>query len=217
MTGTVSQKEAILIGTQDQLLSRALNRGYGLTDSVPPIDFGLLHNDSLWVMDEVQLMGSGLATTAQLQAFRATLGTLHPVHSIWMSATLQKDWLRTIDFSAKAENLREFTLSEEDRINPSVKKRLEAQKPIEKAEIPADKPLKVAELILDTHQKGTRTLVIVNTVNRAAEIYSQLKRKKPEAALTLVHSRFRPGDRAKHLKRYSLIRKTMARSASQPR
>jgi len=195
------EKEAILIGTQDQLLSRALNRGYGLSRFRWPIDFGLLHNDSLWVMDEVQLMGCGLATTAQLQAFRASLGTLHPVHSLWMSATLQKDWLRTIDFSAKAGNLQEFTLSEEDRINPSVKKRLEARKPLERTEIQADKPLKVAELILDTHQKGTRTLVIVNTVNRAAEIYSQLKRKKPEAALTLVHSRFRPGDRAKALEK----------------
>jgi len=53
------EKEAILIGTQDQLLSRALNRGYGMSRFRWPIDFGLLHNDSLWVMDEVQLMGSG--------------------------------------------------------------------------------------------------------------------------------------------------------------
>jgi CRISPR-associated endonuclease/helicase Cas3 len=195
------EKEAILIGTQDQLLSRALNRGYGMSRFRWPINFGLLHNDSLWVMDEVQLMGSGLATTAQLQAFRATLGTLHPVHSVWMSATLQKDWLRTIDFSGMTENLQEFTLTEEDRINPSVKKRLEARKPLERAEISTDKPLKIAELILDTHQRGTRTLVILNTVNRAAEIYSQLKRMKPEAALNLVHSRFRPGDRAKALEK----------------
>lgn len=195
------EKEAILIGTQDQLLSRALNRGYAMSRFRWPIDFGLLHNDSLWVMDEVQLMGSGLATTAQLHAFRATLGTLHPVHSVWMSATLQKDWLRTIDFSTKAGDLQEFTLSEEDRINPSVKKRLEARKPIERAEIATERSLQIAELILDTHQKGTRTLVILNTVDRAVEIYSQLKRKKPKAALTLLHSRFRPGDRAKALEK----------------
>jgi CRISPR-associated endonuclease/helicase Cas3 len=56
------EREAILIGTQDMLLSRALNRGYGMSRYRWPIHFGLLNNDCLWVMDEVQLMGSGLAT-----------------------------------------------------------------------------------------------------------------------------------------------------------
>jgi CRISPR-associated endonuclease/helicase Cas3 len=56
--------EAVLLGTQDMLLSRALNRGYASGRSRWPIEFGLLTNDCLWVMDEVQLFGSGLATTA---------------------------------------------------------------------------------------------------------------------------------------------------------
>jgi len=43
-----------------------------------PVSLGLLNNDCLWVMDEVQLMGAGLTTTAQLQAFRDRLGTLLP-------------------------------------------------------------------------------------------------------------------------------------------
>ncbi|MCP4687564.1 MAG: hypothetical protein GY859_05900, partial [Desulfobacterales bacterium] len=51
----------------------------------------LLNNDCLWVMDEVQLMGSGLATTTQLQAFRSILGCAVSVRSIWMSATLSTD------------------------------------------------------------------------------------------------------------------------------
>src|SRR6516225_4764984 len=66
------EHEAILIGTQDMLLSRALNRGYGMSRYRWPMHFGLLNNDCLWVMDEVQLMGSGLATACQLEAFRAT-------------------------------------------------------------------------------------------------------------------------------------------------
>lgn len=59
--------EAILVGTQDMLLSRALNRGYASGRSRWPIEFGLINNDCLWVMDEVQLMGSGLTTTAELR------------------------------------------------------------------------------------------------------------------------------------------------------
>ncbi|MGH7446109.1 MAG: DEAD/DEAH box helicase, partial [Longimicrobiales bacterium] len=61
---------AVLIGTQDMLLSRALMRGYGASRYRWPLDFALLHSDTLWVFDEVQLMGAGLPTSSQLEAFR---------------------------------------------------------------------------------------------------------------------------------------------------
>ena len=51
------ETDAILIGTQDQLLSRALNRGYAMSRYRWPMHYALLNNDCLWVMDEVQLMG----------------------------------------------------------------------------------------------------------------------------------------------------------------
>ena len=61
---------AMIVGTQDMLLSRALMRGYGMSRYQWPVHFALLHNDVLWVFDEVQLMGAGLPTSAQLEAFR---------------------------------------------------------------------------------------------------------------------------------------------------
>lgn len=64
------EKPAILVGTQDMLLSRALNRGYAMRRPRWPIHFGLLNNDCLWICDEVQLMGPGVATACQLEAFR---------------------------------------------------------------------------------------------------------------------------------------------------
>jgi len=39
------ERPTILIGTQDMLLSRALNRGYAASRFHWPIDFGLLNND----------------------------------------------------------------------------------------------------------------------------------------------------------------------------
>src|SRR5690606_26831250 len=48
-------REAILIGTQDQLLSRALMRGYAMSRYLWPVHFAWLNNDCTWVMDEVQL------------------------------------------------------------------------------------------------------------------------------------------------------------------
>ena len=81
------------------LLSRALNRGYASARARWPMEFGLLNHDALWVMDEVQLMDVGLATSAQLQAFREEDREkgLRPCHTWWMSATLQPEWLRSVD------------------------------------------------------------------------------------------------------------------------
>jgi CRISPR-associated endonuclease/helicase Cas3 len=64
-------QDLILIGTQDMLVSRALNRGYAAWPQGWPVEFGLLNVDALWVMDEVQLMGPARTTSAQLQLFAA--------------------------------------------------------------------------------------------------------------------------------------------------
>ena len=47
---TYPEADAILIGTQDEILSRALNRGYGTSRYRWPVQFGLLNNDCLWVL-----------------------------------------------------------------------------------------------------------------------------------------------------------------------
>jgi CRISPR-associated endonuclease/helicase Cas3 len=83
------EHEAILIGTQDMLLSRALNRGFAMPPQMWPVDFGFLNVDALWVMDEVQLMGPGRTTSVQLQQFWDEAPASHGSrHTIWMSATL---------------------------------------------------------------------------------------------------------------------------------
>ncbi|HMY75041.1 MAG TPA: DEAD/DEAH box helicase, partial [Blastocatellia bacterium] len=102
---TDPEKECILIGTQDMLLSRALNRGYAMSRYRWPLHFGLLNNDCLWVYDEVQLMGDGLATSTQLAALREKFQTVGKSQSIWMSATLSDEWLRSVDFAPKVKDL----------------------------------------------------------------------------------------------------------------
>src|SRR5690606_22254638 len=90
-------RDAILIGTQDQLLSRALLRGYGMSRFRWPVHFALLNNDCTWVLDEVQLMGVGASTAAQLQAFREKIGTVGSAKTVWMTATLDEGRLNTVD------------------------------------------------------------------------------------------------------------------------
>jgi len=190
------ERDAIIVGTQDQLLSRALNRGYSLSRFRWPMAFGLLNNGCLWVMDEVQLMGPGLATTTQIQAFRDSLGTIHPVRSIWMSATLQRDWLKTIDFSKKVDCLKELTLSPKDMATASVKQRILARKPISKGQCSAEDPVAIAKLIAESHVPGTLTLVVVNTVKKASKIYAAINKNcQIKASIKLLHSKFRYDDR----------------------
>ena len=92
------ERNAVLVGTQDMLLSRALNRGYGMSRYRWPMHFGLLNNDCLWVMDEVKLMGPGLWTSAQLDWMRTDrFKSLKPCFTWWMSATIRPNFLETLD------------------------------------------------------------------------------------------------------------------------
>ncbi len=195
------ERECVLIGTQDMLLSRALNRGYAMSRFRWPLHFGLLNNDCLWVFDEVQLMSDGLATTAQLAAFRERFQTFGHAHSIWMSATLDRDWLKQVDFKTQVDGLRELTLSEADRAAPVLAQRLTAIKRLQAAPPDCRLPQGLATFVKAKHQTGTQTLVVVNRVARARETFAALQDKfardaeRPE--IKLIHSRFRPEERKK--------------------
>lgn len=192
------EQDLIVVGTQDMLLSRALNRGYGMSRYRWPLHFGLLNNDCLWVIDEVQLMGVGVATTAQLQALRRKLGALLPCHTSWMSATLDETWLRTVD-TDDADLAGHLQLDDADRACPAVAKRIGARKLLARAAAVIGDSKALAREILTAHRTGTRTIAVVNTVERAREVFVHLRKATPDASLVLLHSRFRPNDRDHNL------------------
>jgi CRISPR-associated endonuclease/helicase Cas3 len=135
------EENAIIVGTQDMLLSRLLNRGYGMSRYRWPMHFALLGNDCLWVMDEVQLMGSGLATTVQVDAFQKKYWpTARPCHFLWMSATLGESLLYTRDRDdlglAKIDPKRSFSLTEPEKQQPAVQPRIAAEKTVELRKAP---------------------------------------------------------------------------------
>lgn len=196
--------DAVLIGTQDMLLSRAMNRGYASPRARWPMEFGLLNQDALWVMDEVQLMDVGLATSGQLQAFRdedlEANKTLRPCFTWWMSATLQSQWLRkSPDTANLAKELEQRThqIEPEDRTGHLWD---DVQRTLEVAPFP--NPKKLAQIVSQRHRdrgsgvKGP-TLVVLNTVERAVEVWETLQSDKAlkTADIRLVHSRFRPPER----------------------
>ena len=210
------EREVVIIGTQDLLLSRAMNRGYAMSRARWPMQFGFLNNDCLWVFDEIQLMGPGLATTTQLEAFRSTWGRGgHGCRTIWMSATLQPDWLKSVDFEDRIGDLPVVTLNEDDqRVATNI---LRAVKPLATASSKMGEIPELAKEVVAEHERHRGlTLVVVNTVARASELHRAIKRcqtgpdgkgshlKWPgpvpsptwKGRLVVLHSRFRPNDRS---------------------
>ena len=186
------ERDAIVVGTMDMLLSRALNRGYGVGRFVWPIDFGLLHNGCHWVFDEVQLMGSALATSRQLEGLRNALGTAVPSSSTWMSATVDLRALATIDNPTIRSHVELDVL---DR-TPLLATRLQATKTVRRIELdPAHPERSIAGEMARRHRPGTLSVAIVNTVRAARAVHEELVRLHPEAELVLLHSRFRPPER----------------------
>lgn len=200
------EREAVLIGTQDMLLSRALNRGFAQSRFAWPLDFALLNNDCLWVFDEIQLMGSGLATSAQLAAFRERFGVWGKCVSIWISATLNSDWLRTIDFQDRIDDLVKVELSDEDLNHGDLTRRMNAYKKLNR--YPGENSMKeITQFLKSKHRPGTTTLAILNTVERSIDLYSSLanayKRGEDRPEIILIHSRFRGAERAEKSKKIS--------------
>ena len=217
------ERPAVLVGTQDMLLSRALMRGYASARALWPMEFALLHEDSQWVFDEVQLMGAGRATSAQLEAFRQADAeraqrqdrpTGSPSRSLWISATLDPRWLATVDHPAPAP-------ASVVQVDPTaapdgrLARLARAAKRLTRSPVAPASPKKpdltdyvnrLAEAIIGAHRDGRMTLAIVNRVDRAQALRNALEKslatRTPGApTLALVHSRFRPTDRAREMEK----------------
>ena len=213
------ERPAILVGTQDMLLSRALMRGYASSRAAWPMEFGVLHEDTQWVFDEVQLMGAGRATSAQLEAFRRHelarasqegRPTGRHCRSLWVSATLEPEWLETVDHAAPTKVRRVDPAAEDDA---KLCKLARAPKHLSRADDAPESPgaadekaylARLANSVVDAHRAGHMTLVIVNQVKRAQGLHDRVSkilaaRGDPAPALALLHSRFRPADRKREM------------------
>jgi CRISPR-associated endonuclease/helicase Cas3 len=216
------EKPWVLVGTQDQLLSRALNRGYSMSRFAWPVHFGLLNNDCRWLIDEVQLMGPGLWTTSQLDWMRRKrFSSLKPCLTTWMSATLERSFLNTAD--RVRENLIEPS-QEQIAFEGKLKEAIatdnglawwrEAKRPLSwwqpdasdraaggtrrrtaKSATATVGPEAIAASVKAKHVARTLTLVICNTVDMARAVFSALSSIDHKILLT---SRFRREDRARN-------------------
>jgi CRISPR-associated endonuclease/helicase Cas3 len=201
----------ILCSTVDQVGSRLLFRGYGVSDSMKPVHAGLLGTDCLILLDEAHLA----------EPFRQTLKAVELyAGEKWRAEGVQLPPFRTALLTATpgVQKLAPFKLDEADYQNEILTQRLAASKPARlilagKAKVETDEDVAadneaedlksrldtLAELV-DQALKAAPApaiAVVVNRVKRARALFTGLQQQyaHSEIDIELIIGPSRPIDR----------------------
>jgi CRISPR-associated endonuclease/helicase Cas3 len=175
---------AIVVGTAETLVSKALNRGYGIAPALYPIDFGLVTNGAQWIVDEARLSPVTTVTLRQLAGWAGRRGTAEPFAVTSLSCLPAAAAGSAIEI-APPERTGELAI------------RLGAARTIRQAGWAAGDYTRLADAVRGLHRAGTLTLVVLNTVSAAQSVYRRLRRGP--AACTLLHQQFRGVERVARL------------------
>ncbi|MCC6649366.1 MAG: type I-U CRISPR-associated helicase/endonuclease Cas3 [Polyangiaceae bacterium] len=179
----------VAVSTVDQVGSRLLFRGYGVSHGMKPLHAGLLGNDVLWLLDEVHLSEPFRQTLAHVARSRgwATELVAGPFAVVEMSATPGR---------AKGDDV--FGLGAADRKHPVLARRLMSRKPtsvVTDLKGAAFDQTVVREAKKAIEAGATAIGVVVNRVQAARELWRELDAKLKGADVELVTGRMRPLDR----------------------
>lgn len=201
---------AIITSTVDQVGSRLLMQGYGVSESMRPVHAGLLANDVLFLLDEVHLSQPFAETLLSVKEYRRRSG-----RSVWpgvldrwqvvqLSATPQ-----TANFKAVLET---FALTDADR-SGALGQRINASKPASVLVAPrpragADPNAGLALALADNAWAAAERAdtpqviaVVANRVAIATAVAARLERAatakagKDRPDVLLLTGRMRPFDR----------------------
>jgi CRISPR-associated endonuclease/helicase Cas3 len=204
----------VVLSTVDQIGSRLLFRGYGVSDRMKSVHAGIFGVDTVLLLDEAHIA----------EPFQQTLHAI--VRQQAQSPSLGPKPLRWVRLSATASDApgaRAFRLESADRAHPVLAQRLGASKPMQLLTV--DKrdqlPKAMKELVLGelgkeplTPDEGPRVAVVVNRVATARAVYDLLSADlKERAQVELVIGRVRPIERDQRMETLSEV----LRSSESPR
>jgi CRISPR-associated endonuclease/helicase Cas3 len=205
----------ILCSTVDQVGSRLLFRGYGVSDRMKPIHAGLLGSDCLILLDEAHLSEPFRQTLAAMKRLRAP--DTAPFGFAVLTATPGNNDERLFELGAK------------DYSNPTLSARIMASKPARLIEITsrqgADAALRRVEVICAEATAALAKLksnivspalgVVVNRVARARAVFEQLKQELGPQAVKLIIGPARAVDRDRRAGELAPIRTAQTKLRSE--
>ncbi len=191
---------AVISSTVDQVGSRLLFRGYGLSSSIRPIHAGLLGNDVLFLLDEVHLARPFAESIHAIDGYRRWHDESGPtLPDRWHVVQLTATPTMHADRPFPAERL-------DPGSHPVLRRRLLASKParLEIAKVAKDSA-KANEQLATACVKLTKTqlqlghirtlAVIVNRVDAARHVARQLADSPDDLDVVLLTGRMRSLDR----------------------
>jgi CRISPR-associated endonuclease/helicase Cas3 len=180
----------VIASTVDQVGSRMLMQGYGVSQGMKPVHAGLLANDTLLLLDEVHLS----------EPFRQTLDQLAQLRERFSENDVKNRFSHAfLSATPGAGTAPPFVLLEEEkRPDSPLGPRLHARKPVRLVEVKdrtalEEECIEHAKALLERHRT---VAVVVNRVASASVIAQQLTDSLgSEAIVTLLTGRMRPLDR----------------------
>lgn len=184
---------AIVLSTVDQLGSRLLFRGYGVSDSLRPMHAGMFGCDTLVLLDEAHIA----------EPFRLTLTAIIREQAR-ASKNLGVAPLRFSQLSATPSVVADFCIGDDDRRHTELGRRLEASKPLRLLDV--SKRDELPKAILEqlrielaappqSADESPRIGIVVNRVATARQVFSLLAPLKERIEAHLLIGRIRPIDR----------------------
>jgi CRISPR-associated endonuclease/helicase Cas3 len=192
----------ILCSTVDQVGSRLLFRGYGVSDRMKPIHAGLLGSDCLILLDEAHLAKPFRQTLESIAALRGK------DRSPWQFALLSATPGARAE-GPGTEREEPFGLDADDRADPELAKRLAVSKMATLDEIAGKQGVAAeahrVEMIAERTKETLETLkrqvpnpaigVVLNRVARARKVFERLRSELPDTETVLIIGPARPIER----------------------
>lgn len=208
----------VVASTVDQVGSRLLFRGYGISQYTWSLHAGLIANDAIIFLDEAHCSKAFAKTLSAVEQYRggqwAPDSLARPFHFVEMTATPNRE----------IHPAQHFTIDAEDRSNQVFKQRILASKPtrlLEPVKCKKDDVHKFAAALISQattladQVDAKRVAIMVNRISTAKEVYRQLSKAQQNALLVI--GRMRPLDRDSLAKKWEPFKSGKSRSADAPR
>ncbi|MCL4341700.1 MAG: type I-U CRISPR-associated helicase/endonuclease Cas3 [Candidatus Thermoplasmatota archaeon] len=189
----------VILSTVDQVGSRLLFRGYGISEYMRPVHAALVAKDSLIILDEAHLSTPFLNTLKMIERYQ---GSNWSERQVGRNATFVSMSATHPELSGSV-----FGLDDEDFNDPVLSKRLLVHKPVKLREVrverESDNEERLINLSLEFSQEALtairgkstpRVSIVVNSVSLANSIYDDLA-KHSEIDTVKIIGRVRPYDR----------------------